>query len=363
MSVRVIASASSWIEGEAVRQLEATAALPGVRWAVGMPDLHPGKGHPIGMAAWSESVVYPHLVGGDAGCGIALFVSTTKQRKFDLRRSAKKLRGLEETWDGDAEAILSAHGIVDRAHVAALGTIGGGNHFAEIQAIEQVFGDPGFEQDRVLLVVHSGSRGLGEKTLRAHTDVRGASPIEVSSDDGAAYLRAHDDAVSWGHANRAVIAERFAALLGLDLSPVLDVCHNSVTARDGGWIHRKGAAPHDRGPVVIPGSRGALSYLVRPTGDGAHCGHSLAHGAGRKWTRSDARARMRERFRVDDLVTTQFGSVVICEDKDLLFEEAPDAYKRIERVIADLVEVGACEVVATMRPLLTYKTRRDVHAD
>jgi len=78
---------------------------------------------------------------------------------------------------------------------------------------------------------------------------------------------------------------------------VLDVCHNSVTAKQHEghtcWLHRKGAAPSDQGPVVIPGSRGALSYLVLPLGDGAGHAYSLAHGAGRKWTRTSARERMR----------------------------------------------------------------------
>jgi release factor H-coupled RctB family protein len=368
---RVLASPSSWIEGEAVRQLEATAALRGVRWAIGMPDLHPGKGHPIGAAVCSDGVVYPHLVGGDIGCGMALFSSTTKRRKLDLERAAKKLRGLEDAWDGDVEALLAKHGVIDRAHLAALGTIGGGNHFAELQAFEQIVDEAAFERlgierDRVMLLVHSGSRGFGEQTLRAHTEVRGAAPLDVTTDEARRYLSAHDDAVAWGHANRAAIAARFASALGLELALIVDVCHNSVTplasatsAAGPLWLHRKGAAPHDRGLVVIPGSRGALSYLVAPTGDGALCGHSLAHGAGRKWTRTLARAQMRARHRVEDLVRTPLGGLVICEDRDLLFEEAPEAYKKIDRVVADLVDVGACEVTATLRPLLTYKTRRD----
>ena len=126
---------------------------------------------------------------------------------------------------------------------------------------------------------------------------------------------------------------------------------------DGGWLHRKGAAPHDCGPVVIPGSRGALSYLVEPTGDGENSGFSLAHGAGRKWSRTEARERMRERYRSEALLRTPLGNPVICEDRALLFEEAPEAYKKIDRVVADLVDAGACRVVATLRPLLTYKVR------
>src|SRR4029453_14620187 len=106
----------------------------------------------------------------------------------------------------------------------------------------------------------------------------------------------------------------------------------------------------------IPGSRGALSYLVRPIGDGESHAWSLAHGAGRKWNRSEARLRMRERFDVSQLVQTPLGSRVICEERDLLYEEAPAAYKKIEEVLQDLVDAGLVSVVATLRPLLTYKT-------
>ena len=360
--VRLIASSSSWIEGEAIRQLEASAALPGVRWVVGMPDLHPGKGHPVGIAAMADGVVYPHLVGADIGCGMALFTTRTPVRKLDVTRAAKRLRGLEEPWGEDPEAFLAEQGVGHRGHLNALGTIGGGNHFAELQRVEEradseVAAGMLGPDDRVLLLVHSGSRGFGEQTMRSHTEARGSAPLEATSEQGSAYLAAHDDAVRWGRANRLLIARRIATLLGLVLEPLVDLCHNAVLPFDGGWLHRKGAAPHDCGPVVIPGSRGALSYLVEPTGDGENSGFSLAHGAGRKWSRTEARERMRERYRSEALLRTPLGNPVICEDRALLFEEAPEAYKKIDWVVADLVDAGACRVVATLRPLLTYKVR------
>ena len=124
--VRLIASSSSWIEGEAIRQLEASAALPGVRWVVGMPDLHPGKGHPVGIAAMADGVVYPHLVGADIGCGMALFTTRTPVRKLDVTRAAKHLRGLEEPWGEDPEAFLAEQGVGHRGHLNALGTMAAG---------------------------------------------------------------------------------------------------------------------------------------------------------------------------------------------------------------------------------------------
>ena len=100
-----------------------------------------------------------------------------------------------------------------------------------------------------------------------------------------------------------------------------------------------------------------MSYLVKPVGDGASHAWSLAHGAGRKWARSEARLRIRERFLASQLMQTSLGSHVICGDRDLLYEEAPMAYKPIESVIEALVEAGLIRVIATLRPVLTYKTR------
>ena len=122
-------------------------------------------------------------------------------------------------------------------------------------------------------------------------------------------------------------------------------------------------APDDRQAadgdiVVVPGSRGSLTYLLKPTGDGESHAWSLAHGAGRKWARSGTRLRMRERFGVMELVQTQLGGRVICEERDLLYEEAPAAYKNIEAVVQDLIHAGLVSVIATFRPLLTYKTRK-----
>jgi|SRR5690242_4124897 len=89
-----------------------------------------------------------------------------------------------------------------------------------------------------------------------------------------------------------------------------------------------------------------------------HPGRGSPVGAGRKWARSDARQRMRERFSVSELAQTPLDSRVICEERDLLYEEAPAAYKNIEAVVQDLVAAGLVSVVATLRPLLTYKMRK-----
>jgi release factor H-coupled RctB family protein len=361
--VRLFASTQSWIEGEAVRQLYATAKLDGVRQAVGFPDLHPGKGSPVGAAFVSECMIYPHLIGGDIGCGMALFKTDLVHEDAKLDRWAKLEFNLEHPWDEDVGDFLAERDLESTEFDAALGTIGGGNHFAELQTVEKVldaaeFKKLGLGKQQLVVLVHSGSRGLGESILRAHVDQHFGSGVEADSLAAEEYLRAHDFAVRWAKTNRELIARRFIAPLGAGAECLWDGCHNSITRQEAGWIHRKGAVAAESDFVVIPGSRGSLSYLVKPTGDGESHAWSLAHGAGRKWARSDARQRMRERFSTTELAQTPLGGRVVCEERNLLYEEAPAAYKNIEAVVADLVAAGLVSVIATVRPLLTYKTRK-----
>lgn len=107
--------------------------------------------------------------------------------------------------------------------------------------------------------------------------------------------------------------------------------------------------------MLIAGTRGSLSYLVAPKWVSEETLFSLAHGAGRKWTRLSTRARIRAKYREEELLRTAIGSRVLCPDKDLLCEEAPDAYKNIDRVIQDLREFQLIDVVAAFRPLFNCK--------
>ena len=127
-----------------------------------------------------------------------------------------------------------------------------------------------------------------------------------------------------------------------------------------GFLHRKGATPSDCGAVVIPGSRGDYSYLVKPREDADEAMHmslySLAHGAGRKWKRGECQGRLSHKYKRDDLYKTELGSRVICANKELLYDEAPQAYKEAQTIIADLEEAGLIDVIARLRPILTFKT-------
>lgn len=365
--VRVIGSSASWIEGDAIRQLETTAKRDGMIAAVGMPDLHPGKGHPIGAAFVSRAKVYPDLVGNDIGCGMALWQTDIAVRKIKLDRFVKKLDGLDDPWTGDSTERMQAAGLPKSLASPSLGTIGGGNHFAELQRIDEIMdsdalGTLAIDPDLALVLVHSGSRGLGESILRSHVDRHGAQGLDAGTGEFDAYIDAHDKAAAWAVVNREVIAERFMACLGGAHEKRLDLCHNSVTPAGAPgedlWLHRKGAAPSTSGPVVIPGSRGAVTYLVAPCGGHRENAWSLAHGAGRRWTRTETRARLSRKYRPADLIRTDLGGRVICHSKDLLYEEAPQAYKNIEAVVADLVDAGLVQIIATLRPVITYKTRR-----
>ena len=336
--VSIVASDDTWIEGKAIQQLETTARLAGMRRVVGMPDLHPGRGYPVGAAFFSVGRLYPALVGNDIGCGMALWRTSIPAARPRLDKLEKRLGSidgpLEEAW----HALVESLGVPETGHAHALGTIGGGNHFAELQQLDESFDDEalltlGLDRRHLLLLVHSGSRGLGESILREQVDRFGHQGLQEGGADCDAYLARHASALRFAQANRELIARRMLARWQAEGEPVLDLHHNLVAranvAGNAGWLHRKGAAPADRGVVVIPGSRGDYSYLVEPVASEASL-WSLAHGAGRKWMRSDCRERLSARFTAQQLGRTALGSRVICDDRELIFEEAPEAYKSID---------------------------------
>ncbi|MCJ1317135.1 hypothetical protein MMC15_002457 [Xylographa vitiligo] len=274
----------AYIDPLSITQMETTArTLPGIIHAVGQPDLHPGTKFPIGAVFVSQGWIHPPLIGGDIGCGMAWYktkLSASQVEGDKGRKVAEKLRGLEGVWrtQPDREAWLSETDDPQRKTAsagaewdAALGTIGAGNHFAEIQVVEEVLpgawqtsSDPLAPQGMlhahdVLLLVHSGSRGYGGAILKRHSTDHHTS-MRASDPAAHAYLAEHDRACAWAARNRDLIALRFLACLepgddawalGLnDNDPqaaapssavdvraarravqarrVVDICHNSV---------------------------------------------------------------------------------------------------------------------------------------
>jgi release factor H-coupled RctB family protein len=359
--VRLFASSKAWIEGAATRQLDQLAGRPDMVAVAGMPDLHPGPHAPVGSAALARGRVFPEVVGTDIGCGMQLWSLDLPGRRLKLDKAVERMAALEGAWEGDAVALLDEHGLPTE-FAASLGTVGGGNHFCELQSVEEIL-DPavaatvGVRAGGLSLLVHSGSRGLGAAVLaRYQTEGTGGLPLEGL---GAAYLADHDVALRFARLNRQVIAGRAVQALRAEGEERIDNPHNFAERQGEFVLHRKGAAPSDRGLVPIPGSRGSVTYLVEPLPAPPDALSSLAHGAGRKHDRAsmlgDRRQAVSNRER---LTRNPFGGHVICTDRQLLLEEAPEAYKDITKVVADLEAEGLARVVAVLRPLLTFKTAR-----
>ena len=349
---------ASWIEGAAVYQLHQVAALSGVSNIAAFPDLHPGKYGPVGCAILADRL-FLHLIGNDIGCGMSLFALDIPARKFRVDKAALKMRGLEGAWQGNAGQRLEEQSFARDLHPQTLGTIGGGNHFCEVQMVETIF-DPvsaaasGLQKGTMLLLVHSGSRSFGTEVFAPVQHL--TLGVSAESAVGKEYLREHDLAVGWAKLNRHIIAERAAEALRANCTLLADAPHNLVEVTPNGHLHRKGAAKADIPLVPLAGSRDALSYVLKPSMTNSGSLASLAHGAGRKFDRRSmfGRAGQTKSDR-EKLSRTSFGGQVICDDRQLLIEDAPNAYKDAAQVLKDLSQFGLAEPVVSLKPLVTFK--------
>jgi release factor H-coupled RctB family protein len=360
--VKVIKSEKSWMESNAIEQLEKVSELEGVIKAVGLPDLHIGK-TPVGASFVTEDIIYPHLVGNDIGCGMALFSTGINKGKFKfdkVRGKLQRLRGLESIDISD----ITEH--IDLPMKEALGTIGSGNHFAEFQQVEKIYDENEFQElglskSIIYLLVHSGSRGYGEYILRKYIEKYSCEKgLKENSEGYKEYFEEHNSAVEFGKVNRELIAHRLLGTIGgKDFSKLLDSTHNSITVKDINnekiYIHRKGAAPADIGCVIIAGTRGSNSYIVKPLADSLDYAFSVAHGAGRRWNRFSCKERLENVYPDKSVREKLLGSNLIYKDRSTLYEEAPEAYKTIDRVIDDMLNERIIKLVASLRPLITFK--------
>ena len=354
----------TWLEGPAVEQFNRILGLEGILKGAAFPDLHPGRGVPIGAAFLSEGLIYPALIGNDIGCGMTLFNPGVPARKLKTDKLLRKLGGDPETiiQQLSQECLSELASTMDDS-LGMLGTLGHGNHFAEILELESVLDDNAGQElslpkGNALLLVHSGSRAYGEALWREFAAKYGDKGVAASDPDGTAYLERHAQLIRWASFNRRLVARAFSKMLSCDLTEILDSTHNSITPfGDRRFIHRKGASAVEAGkPVVVAGSRGTFSYLVKPCGDLEEHLFSLAHGAGRKWNRQSTAARVREKHGdIQSLLQTKLGTKVICPSKELLYEEAPEAYKNIEDVIDDLIFFNLAKPVARLKPIVNIK--------
>lgn len=350
--LNIITNQKNWMESTAINQLKHISGYTGVKIAVGMPDLHAGH-RPVGISVITEDFLYPYLIGGDIGCGMGLFDTGVLVRKFKMEKWQTRLNYIREL--GDIEC---SNPFEEESPISDLGTIGGGNHFAEFQKVEKVYDKDAFNTlysgETVLLLIHSGSRAYGQHIFNQFAKDTG---YPADSPEAFEYLKLHDHAVLWAERNRAVVADKLINWLGFGsrAEKIIDCKHNYIEKKGSTYIHRKGAASATDGLVVIPESRGTLTYIVKPIRASEASGYSVSHGAGRKWARSLCKSRINNKYDRDSIRHTALKSRVVCHDTALLFQEAPEAYKKIEDIIDSLLEHELIEVVATLRPLITYK--------
>jgi tRNA-splicing ligase RtcB (3'-phosphate/5'-hydroxy nucleic acid ligase) len=377
----------AWVKGvpfdpKAAQQLRNTARLPFVfKWVAAMPDVHWGLGATVGSVIPTKGAIVPAAVGVDIGCGMA--AARTTLTASDLPESLKGVRGAVEdavphgytkgrdrgSWsDAPARAgrawtalargyerIKARHpkAVPDRSPSLQLGTLGGGNHFIEVCLDGQ---------DRVWLLLHSGSRGVGNRIgtyfiEQAREEMR-RQDVRLPDRD-LAYLREgtsgfdeYVEAVGWAQAyalaNReammAALVEAVQGAPGIAPFAVTDEavnCHHNYVARETHYgeevlVTRKGAVRAGRGELgIIPGSMGARSFIVRGKGN-PESFLSCSHGAGRTLSRHEAKRR----FTLADHEKATAG--VECRKDADVIDETPAAYKPIEAVMAaqdDLVEV------------------------
>jgi release factor H-coupled RctB family protein len=216
----------------------------------------------------------------------------------------------------------------------------------------------GLSRDALVVLAHSGSRGLGGALHDAWAGGELTDPT-----DQAAYLAQLAGACRYATANRALLTWRLLTALGATSTARIgqshDVLHNTVlpTTWRGTpvWLHRKGAAPAEAGqPTVVLGSRGAPSWILLGSGN-EDALWSAAHGAGRKLGRAEAVDKLKHRHHRSTLRQTRLGGRVICDDDRLLLAEHPDAYKDVQPVVDSLIEHGVAAKVAALVPLVTVK--------
>jgi len=445
------------VEQTAVSQLCDAACLPDVAHALAMPDIHQGYGVPIGSVVAVRESVVPAASGYDINCGMRLMPTSYALEDVDVKDLADSIRrdiplgegksnvrlkkddfaaviegGLSalvrlgprdyhRVWEmfdpeeekrnlerveerGSMEGSMGAlpPRAVERG-MSQLATLGGGNHFIELQRVDEVLDGKAAErlglfEGQFTVMIHSGSRGFGHEigghymNLAREYNARhgGGNPspglcfFPLGSKEARNYILAMQSAANFAFVNRALMAALARGNIrrrypGIEIGHLYDVPHNMAKReRHRGeelWVHRKGStrAFDARGmkgtpfqdigqPVLIPGSMGTASYVLVGTPTGDKSLYSVNHGAGRVMSRSAATGgrRGKKKKRQAAISDDQFkksmkGVYLVAEDKRSVKEEAPDAYKDITAVIETVVEAGLARAVARLAPKAVLK--------
>jgi tRNA-splicing ligase RtcB len=386
------------VEPAALEQLSRAARLPFVHHHVAaMADVHVGIGATVGSVIATHGAIVPAAVGVDIGCGMT--AQRLDLRAEDLPDGLEKLRHAIEravphgrtdhggrndrgAWGETPEALLQAwphrsleallphvlerHPKLVGGHTNThrhLGTLGTGNHFIEL-CLDESGG--------VWLMLHSGSRGIGNRIgsyfierAKERLTERGVTLEDADLawfEQGEPLFEDYLAAVSWAQDfarwNREIMLQNCIAAVGAALRRPMAghdraiACHHNYVARETHygaevWVTRKGAIRAGAGEMgIIPGSMGARSYLVRGKGC-AESFDSCSHGAGRRMSRTEAR----KRFKTADLVAQTTG--IECRKDDGVLDEIPGAYKSIDSVMANQTDL--VEVVHELRQILNVK--------
>ncbi len=445
---RECAAQGAW---SAFRQIINVAHLPGiVKYSYAMADVHPGYGFPIGgVGAFDleEGIVCVAGVGFDCNCGVRMIrtqlryddIAPHQEKLADvlyqtipagvgsegsLKLSQKELNKLlskgsphivaqgygtpediEFTEDNGCLPGADPAAISDQAKARQLkqvGTLGAGNHYLEVQVIDEVFNDVvarifGITKGQIVISVHCGSRALGHQTgtdylsilknatekYRINIPDKELVAAPIRSSEGKRYLAALACAMNCAFANRQMLThlvrKAFTKVFGItenSATTLYDVGHNNAKFEkhfvDGKekkvLVHRKGATraygPGAEGlprsyreagqPVLVGGTMGTASYVLRGTEKGMHeCFGSAIHGAGRRLSRHQAHREARGKNIIAEL--QQKGIILRCASRSGIMEEIPAAYKDIDRVVNIMEAAGVNEKIFRTKPLVVIK--------
>jgi len=448
---RVYSSEEMWdqIESHALEQLINTTTLPGiVKYSLAMPDIHRGYGFVIGGVAatkFPDGVISPGGIGFDQNCGVRLLKSecTEKDVKPHLDRLATEIQkevpsglgrgrkiklSIEQInrilEDGVSHLVKQGYGekedienceeggkleqadasvVSDRAKNRGrnqVGTLGSGNHFCEVQKVDEIFDEEiaeafGLFKGQVVIMIHTGSRGLGHQNCTDYLGImarvmlkygiklpdRELACAPFNSPEGQRFFKAMCAGANYAWANRHMIAHHvrkaWKKILGEkeELSLLYDVAHNIAKIEEHEVngekmkliVHRKGATRafplhHPEipekyqaagQPVLIPGSMGTASYILAGTKQSKEAWHTVCHGAGRTMSRRQATRTISGQEVVKDL--EQKRIIIKCQSLRGIAEEAPIAYKDIDNIVQIVHNAGLSKRVVKLRPLAVIK--------
>lgn len=368
------------VEDSCLAQIIDLASLPfAFKHIAIMPDAHAGKGMPIGGVLATKGVVVPNAVGVDIGCGMCAVKTSLKASELERTDLTGVMRHIRKTiplgFDHQVKAVdesllpdldlESLPFLKDKknAMLKEIGTLGGGNHFIEIQRDTAT--------DDVWAMIHSGSRHVGLTVAnhynklaeywceRWHADtLPGLAFLPIETELGKDYMREMEFCVALALANRKAMMDRvmegFSMLRpGVEFEPVINIAHNYAAWENhfgqNVIVHRKGATRARAGEIgIIPGSMGTKSYIVEGLGN-PDSFMSCSHGAGRRMSRSEA---FRTLSLEQECAAMDAKGLIHGMRKNGL-DEAPSAYKDIEQVVA--LESDLVRPIVELAPLAVIK--------